>query len=73
MNNMNQKTLILLFSTLLLTVGYLPTTHAVTDEELEALEKQIEQQEADEKQKVEAEKKKKAEAEAKRIAEEKRE
>jgi len=67
----------LIFS-LILTVGYLSHVHAVTDAELEALEKQIEQQEVEEKQKADAEAKRKAELEkqqwkeAKRIAEKKR-
>ena len=50
-------------------VGHLSHVHAVTDAELEALEKQIEQQEAEEKRKQEAEEKRFAEAEAKRKAE----
>ena len=49
---------------LILTVGYLSHVHAVTDAELEALEKQIEQQEVEEKEQAEAEEKKKAAAEA---------
>ena len=65
---------------LILTVSYLPTVVAVTDAELKALEKQIEQQEAEEiKQAEDAEKKKaetavkrKAEAESNRKAEEAR-
>ncbi len=40
--------------------GYLPPVIAVTDAELEALEKQIEQQEAEEKEKAETERKAKA-------------
>jgi len=65
-------------------VGYLTPVHAVTDAELEALEKQIEQQEAEDKQRIdakakadeaarikrEAEAKARAEAEAKKRAEE---
>jgi tetratricopeptide (TPR) repeat protein len=50
-------------------VSYLPAATAVTDAELEALEKQIEQQEAEEIKQTEAEKKKNAEAAAKRKAE----
>jgi len=46
--------------------------HAVTDAELEALEKQIEQLETDEKNQAEVAEKKKAEAAAKRIADQKR-
>ncbi len=57
---------------LFLTVGNLSHVHAVTDAELEALEKQIEQLEAEEKRQAEAEKQKKAEAEAKRKSEQKR-
>ena len=63
---------------LILTVGYLTSVTAVTDAELEALEKQIEQQEVEENQKAEAEAKRKAVLEkqrlekAKRVAEEKR-
>jgi len=51
---------------------YLTSATAVTDAELEALEKQIEQQEAEEKKQAEAEAKRKAEAEAKWKAEQKR-
>ena len=68
-----------LIGCLILTVGYLSNVHAVTDAELEALEKQIEQQELEEKkQKAEtdakrrAEQKQKAEAAAKRKTELKR-
>ena len=50
-------------------VGYLSSVQAVTDAELEALEKQLEQQEVEEIQRDKAEAKKKAEAEAKRKAE----
>jgi hypothetical protein len=46
---------------LILMVSYLPPVSAVTDAELEALEKQIEQQEAEEKYKLEAEAIRKAE------------
>jgi len=56
----------------MLTVSYLTPVNAVTDAELEALEKQIEQMEAEEKEQAEAEEKKKAEDEAKRIADQKR-
>ncbi len=63
---------LILFSSLLLTVGYLLPVHAVTDAELEALEKKIEQQETEDKQKIETEKKKKKEAEAKSKEEQKR-
>jgi hypothetical protein len=53
-------------------VGYMTSVTAVTDAELEALEKQLEQQEAEEIQKIESEMKEKAEEEVKRKAEEKR-
>ncbi len=68
---MKSKILFIIFSCLLLTVSYLAPVTAVTDAELEALEKQIEQQEAEEKQKSEIEKKKKIETEAKRKEEQK--
>jgi len=61
---------------LILMVGYLTSAQAVSDAELEALEKQIEQLEAKEKKQAEAEAKRKAkrkaEVEAKKQAEEKR-
>jgi 5'-3' exonuclease len=69
--------LLFLLSCLVLTSSYLTSVHAVTEAELEALEKQIEQQEVDEKKKAEEEAKKIAEenrklkAEKKRLAEEK--
>lgn len=69
---MKSKTPIILFSCLTLIVCYLTSVQAVTDTELEALEKQIEQQEADERRKVEAAEERKAEAEAKRKEEQKR-
>ena len=50
MNPMKSKTAHSLIISLILTVGYLTSVTAVTDAELEALEKQIEQQEAEEKQ-----------------------
>lgn len=50
-------------------VGYLTSVTAVTDAELEALEKQIEQQEAEEKKKAEEEVKRKAEEKRKAKAE----
>ncbi len=55
----------LLLSCLVLTSSYLTSVNAVTDEELEALEKQIEQQEAEEKKQVEDEAKRKADAKKK--------
>ena len=62
-----------LIISLILMVGYLTPVQAVTDAELEALEQQIEQQEADEQKQTEAEAKRKAEAEKldkkKRLAE----
>jgi len=68
---MKSKTTLVLFIGLLLTVSYLIPVNAVTDAELEALEKQIEQLETEEKEQAKAEEKKKAEtdAEAKRKAE----
>jgi len=60
---------------LILTIGYVNNVEAVSDAELEALEKQIEQLEAEEKKQAEAEakrkveQKRKAKAEAKRKAE----
>ena len=54
-----------LIGCLIITVGYLSNVYAVTDAELEALEKQIEQQEAEEIKQTEAAEKKKVEAEAK--------
>ena len=57
---------------LILTVVYVNHVEAVTDAELEALEKQIEQQEAEEKKQAETAEKKKAEAEAKLKVEQKR-
>jgi len=59
-----------LIGCLILTVGYMSHVYAVTDAELEALEKQIEQLETDEKKQAEAAVKKKAEA--KRKAEQQR-
>tara|TARA_B100000959_G_C14780055_1_gene541131 strand:- start:301 stop:486 length:186 start_codon:yes stop_codon:yes gene_type:complete len=44
---MQHKTSLILFSTLMPAVGYLNPATAVTDAELEALEKQLEQQEAE--------------------------
>jgi len=67
---MQSKTPLILSSILILTIGYQIPVHAVTDAELEALEKQIEQLESEEKQ--QAEDKRKAEAAAKRIEEQKR-
>ena len=73
-----------LFFILFLSVGFHSSVSAVTDAELEALEKQIEQQEVEEKKKAEVEAKQKAEErkarlekqkleeEQKRLAEEKR-
>jgi len=69
---MKPKTIHSLIVCLMLTVSYLPPVHAVTDAELEALEKQIEQLETDEKKEAEAAEKKKAEAAAKRIKDQKR-
>ena len=66
---MKLKTAYSLIISLILTVGYLPTTTAVTDAELEALEKQIEQLESEEKKQAEAAEKKKADVEKKRLSE----
>jgi hypothetical protein len=54
---------------LILMVGHLTSVQAVSDAELEALEKQIEQLESDEKKQAEAAEKRKIEAAAKRKAE----
>ncbi|MFT5396813.1 MAG: DNA segregation ATPase FtsK/SpoIIIE-like protein [Gammaproteobacteria bacterium] len=83
MDSMKSKMPLILFSILILLVGYLPNVQAVTDAELEALEKQIEQQETKEQQhKAELKKKrlddarqqaeKQAEEERKKEAEQKR-
>ncbi len=50
-------------------VGYLTRVHAVTDAELEALEKQIDQLEEEENMQAEVKEKKKAEVEKKRLSE----
>jgi len=68
---MKSKTSHSLIISLILTVGYLTSVTAVTDAELEAIEKQIEQLEAEEKKteaeaKQKAEKKRKTETEAKK-------
>jgi len=70
MNPMQSHTTLILLSSLILTVGYLSPAKAVTDAELEALEKQIEQLETDEEKQAEAAAKRKAEAE--KLAEEKK-
>ncbi|MCH8976756.1 MAG: cell envelope integrity protein TolA [Proteobacteria bacterium] len=67
---MKSKTAHSLIISLILTVGHLTSVTAVTDAELEALEKQIEQQEAEEIKRAEAEAKRRAEAE--KLAEEKK-
>jgi len=61
-----------LIGCLILAVGHLSSVTAVTDAELDALEKQIEQQEAEEIKQTEAAEKKKADAAAKLRAEQKR-
>ena len=66
MNPMKSLSLII---SLILTIGHLTSVQVVTDAELEALEKQIEQQEVDEKKKVEEEVKRKAEEKRKAKAE----
>jgi len=72
---MKTKTILILFFNLILTVCFLTQVHAVDDAEFEALEKQIEQLETDEKNQANAEAKKKTREEAKRKieAEKKRE
>jgi len=67
---MKSKTAHSLIISLIFMVFYLSPVQAVTDAELEALEKQIEQQEADEQKQTEAEAKRRAEAE--KLAEEKK-
>lgn len=57
---------------LILMGGHLATVTAVTDAELEAIEKQIGQQEAEEEVQTKAIEKKKTEVEVKRKAEQKR-
>jgi len=69
---MKSKTTLILFSSLTLMVGYLAPVQAVTDAELEALEKQIEQQEAEEKKKAALESKRKHEEEKQLAEQEKR-
>jgi len=66
MNLMKSLSLII---SLILTVGYLTPVQAVTDAELEALEKQIEQQEAEEKRQAEAKLEKQQLLEEKRLLE----
>ena len=60
------------FICLILMVGQPTPVHAVTNAELEALEKQIEQLESDEKKQVEAAAKRKAEVEKQRLEETRR-
>ncbi len=72
MKLMKSKTTHSFIISLILMVGYLTQVQAVTDAELEALEKQLEQQEAEEIKQAEAAEKKKVEAAAKRKAEIKR-
>jgi hypothetical protein len=71
MNPMKSKAAHSLIVSLILTVGYLSPAQAVSDAELEALEKQIEQQESEEKKQAKAEEKKKAEEKRKAEAEKK--
>jgi len=66
---MKPKTSHSLIVCLISLVAYLSQVQAVDDAEFEALEKQVEQLEADEKNKADAIEKKKAEAEKKRLAE----
>ena len=70
---MKSNSALILFFSLILTSSYLTTVHAVTDAELEAIEKQIEQIEAEKKKKVDVEAKRKAEQKLKAIAEAKKE
>lgn len=69
---MKSRTAYRLIISLILTVGCLIPVHAVTDAELEALEKQLEQLESEKLKQVDEEAKQKAEAEAKQRAEQKR-
>jgi len=69
---MKSKLTLILLSSLILTVGYPTSVTAVTDAELEALEKQLEQLESEEKQKAEAAAKRKGELEKQRLEEIKR-
>jgi len=69
---MKSKTAYRLLVCLIITIGHVSIIHAVTDAELEALEKQLEQLESEESKLVDDEAKKKAEAEAKRRVEQKR-
>jgi tetratricopeptide (TPR) repeat protein len=61
-----------LIISLIITVGYPAQVHAVTDAELEALEKQLEQLESEESRQIDEEAKQKAAAETRRRAEQKR-
>ena len=65
---MKSKTTLSLIVCMILMDGNLSHVHAVTDAELKALEKQLEQQEAEEKKQAKAEEKKKVVLEAKRKA-----
>ena len=69
---MKSKTTLVLFIGLVFTVSYLTPVNAVTDAELEALEKQLEQLESEEKKQAEAAEKRKADAEVQYKAEQKR-
>ena len=69
---MKSTTAYSLIISLIITVGYPAQVHAVTDAELEALEKQLEQLESEESRQVDEEAKQKAAAEARRRAEQKR-
>jgi len=69
---MKSKAIHSLIVCLILTAGHLTSVTAVTDAELEVLEKQIEQLETDEKKEAEAAEKKKVDAAAKHKAEQKR-
>lgn len=67
---MKSKTTLILLSSLILMVGYPMLVPAVTDAELDELERQIEQQEAEENKQAEASAKRKAEFEKQRLEEE---
>ncbi len=69
MNPMKSKTAHSLIVCLILMVGYLTQVQAVTDAELEALEKQIEQQEVEEKKQAETKLEKQRLLEEKRLLE----
>jgi tetratricopeptide (TPR) repeat protein len=69
---MKIKTISYLYFSGIILLGFILPVYAVTDAELEALEKQLEQQEIEAKEQAKAESKNKAEEEAKRKAAQKR-